>query len=265
MKIFEIYDNENVLSIGVLLYYEKEKTFIIELQEYLDEWNAPLLFSSLVKRGIYSVPRNLSLTWVQGRIIPPGRQNISSILSTHKLKEYDEMKFLEISEGRCSQDNMYIRKLEVIPPFLEERMNHNLLDCTPIGNHNLLCFFRDNTVKKISLTEFTTYTGIDKVLANDLLFKSCRLGTDGFYITFNNSIDIPSWTLYEKGQLVPIEYEDFLSFINNNLVDTSASCALLECSRQNLAYMVGQDQLHPVKENVKGNLYLKKDVLGNMW
>ena len=265
MKIFEIYDNENVLSIGVLLYYEKEKTFIIELQEYLDEWNAPLLFSSLVKRGIYSVPRNLSLTWVQGRIIPPGRQNISSILSTHKLKEYDEMKFLEISEGRCSQDNMYIRKLEVIPPFLEERMNHNLLDCTPLGNNNLLCFFRDNTVKKVSLSDFTDIEKVEKILSNSSLYDTCRLGTDGFYITFNNSIDIPAWALYEKGQPIPLEYGDFLSFVNNNIVDTTESTGLLECSRQNLAYMVSQNQLAPVKENVKGNLYLKKDVVGKRW
>ena len=34
MKIFEILDKENEISIGVLLYYEKEGTFIIELQVY---------------------------------------------------------------------------------------------------------------------------------------------------------------------------------------------------------------------------------------
>ena len=265
MKIFEIYDSENTLSIGVLLYYEREKTFIIELQDYLDEWTAPLLFTNLVKSGVYSVPRALSLAWVKERVIPSGRQNIGSILSNHKLKKYDEMKFLEISEGRCSQDNMYIRKLDAIPPFVEERMNRNLLDCTPLGSQNILCFFRDNTVKKLSLSELTAFAGIDKVLANGLLFNSCRLGTDGFYITFNNSIDIPAWALYEKGQLIPLEYGDFLFFVNNNIVDTSDSCALLECSRQNLAYMVSQNQLSPVKENVKGNLYLKKDVVGKRW
>ena len=48
MKIFEIIDAELELSMGVLLYYEKEKTCIIELQEYLDEWTAPLLFTSYV-------------------------------------------------------------------------------------------------------------------------------------------------------------------------------------------------------------------------
>ena len=40
MKIFKIIDEENDLLSGVLLYYEKSRTAIIELPEYLDEWNA---------------------------------------------------------------------------------------------------------------------------------------------------------------------------------------------------------------------------------
>ena len=106
---------------------------------------------------------------------------------------------------------------------------------------------------------------IDKVMENQLLFSSCMLGSDDYYITFNDSIDVPSWLLYEKGQLVPLTYEDFLSFTKNNIVDTSDSCMILECSRQNLAYMVKQEQLKPLKEDVKGNLYLKKDVLKLRW
>lgn len=45
MKIYEIYDEENDMSLGILMYYEKSKGYVIELQSYLDEWSAPLLFS----------------------------------------------------------------------------------------------------------------------------------------------------------------------------------------------------------------------------
>lgn len=48
MKIYEILDSEMKQAVGVLQYYEKEQTYIIELQEYLDEWSAPLLFTSYV-------------------------------------------------------------------------------------------------------------------------------------------------------------------------------------------------------------------------
>ena len=50
MKIFKIIDEENDLLSGVLLYYEKSRTAIIELPEYLDEWNAPLLFTGYINK-----------------------------------------------------------------------------------------------------------------------------------------------------------------------------------------------------------------------
>ena len=42
---------------------------------------------------------------------------------------------------------------------------------------------------------------------------------------------------------------------------TTEACDSLQCSRQNLAYMVKKEQIDPIKEDVKGNLYLKGDVL----
>ena len=45
MKVFELIDGEVHISIGCLLYYEKEKSFIIELQDNLTESTAPLLFA----------------------------------------------------------------------------------------------------------------------------------------------------------------------------------------------------------------------------
>ena len=50
MKSYEILDEANYINIGVLLYYEKVKEFIIELNDSLDEWTAPLLFTSFVIR-----------------------------------------------------------------------------------------------------------------------------------------------------------------------------------------------------------------------
>lgn len=70
MKIYEIWDEELQLSIGDLLYYDKEKSVIIELREYLDEWTAPLLLTSFVKKQIFTIPREISFLWVKGREIP---------------------------------------------------------------------------------------------------------------------------------------------------------------------------------------------------
>lgn len=106
---------------------------------------------------------------------------------------------------------------------------------------------------------------IDSVIMNRPLFNTCALGVGGYYLTFNNSIDVPAWLLHKKGKQIPLEYEDFLSFVKNSIVDTTASCDMLNCSRQNLSYFVNQGQLSPLKENMKGNLYLKKDIEKLRW
>lgn len=261
MKVYEIYDEENQLDIGILSYFEDNKSYIIELRTELDEWTAPLLFTSFVKKGIYTIPRDASLMWVRERVIPIGRQNIGSILSTHKMKEYDEMKLLELSEGRCSQDGLCIRRIEEIPQFVKDRSGHNLIDCTALDDNILMCFFADETVKKISLSDIGDYPKVDKVISNKPLYDTCMPGCGGYYVTFNDSIDIPAGLLYDKGRIVDVTYKDFLTFIGRNIVDTTRACELLECTRQNLNYIVRKNDITPVINDVKGNLYIKNRLL----
>lgn len=265
MKIYEILDYEEKRFIGVLLYYEQKKEFIIELSEHLDEWTAPLLFANLVKQHIFTVPRDLSFLWVKERIIPSGRQNITSILKNHKLESYDEMKFLELSRGRCSQDSLYIKKADKLPEYVRTRNEKNIVDCILCDKRVLLCFFVDGTVRKIDLNTISDMDDVDKILKNDSLYQSCEIGIGGYFITFNDSIDIAADVLYETGVRIPLSRNDFICFAQNNVLDTSQCCEILSCSRQNISYLVKQEKLHAIKENVKGNLYLKADVSRNKW
>ena len=98
-----------------------------------------------------------------------------------------------------------------------------------------------------------------------ILSDSALLGEEGFYIAFADSIYISARDLYQKGTSLPIKYEDFVAFAGQNLVDTQSGCDILQCSRQNISYIVNQKQLTPLKEDVKGNLYLKKDLLKKLW
>ena len=265
MKIFEIIDAELELSMGVLLYYEKEKTCIIELQAYLDEWTAPLLFTSYVKQHIYTIPRDISRLWVQERVIPSGRQNIKEILAHHNLKEYDEMTFLEISSGKCSQDSLYIKKIENLLEYVIDRTKYNIMECVMSEQRRLLCFFVDGTLKKIDLADISNLEGVNKIIRNEKLYQSGKVGTGGYFVTFNDSIDISARLLYERVERIPIRIGDFTAFVQNNVIDTTQSCNILQCSRQNVAYMVSHQQMMPIKEDVRGNLYLKGDVIRNQW
>ncbi len=260
MKCFDIYDQENGISVGTLLYYEREKVFITELAEGLDEWTAPLMFTAFVKKGILTIPRDISTAWVRERLIPPTRQNIGSILKTHKLKEYDEIRFLEISEGKCSQDSLIIKKTESIPEYVKIRMSGNLTDIL-ISDDSVLAFFADDTVRKIGLEKLVLIDGAEKLKNNRPLLESGIIGAGGYYVTFNDSIDIPAAKLHEAGITLPLKRSDFINFVQKNVFDTSEACRYLECSRQNMSYLVGKGALSPVKTDVKGSLYLKSDLV----
>ena len=71
--------------------------------------------------------------------------------------------------------------------------------------------------------------------------------------------------LYEAGFELPLSVGDFKTVIEKNVLSTAESCSLLECSRQNIAYMVDRQQLAPLKKDDAGSLYLKGELLRTRW
>lgn len=265
MKNYAIYDESlnRKSPIGYLFYYEKAESFIIELCEDLDEWDAPLLFQKLVKEKKYTIPRDISLMWVKERVIPSGRQNIGSILRNHKLKVYSEMTLLGLSKGRCSQDHCYVEEISVaeIPESIMDRKRNNVVECFPTEDHQLVCLFRDQTVKKVDLTMLAKqYKDITYVLRNPQLLKHVTVGVGGYSVAFYDSIEIQSCDLKEKGMLLPLTANDFFNFIGRNVIDSSKVCDLMQCSRQNLAYLVKEKKIKPIIYGTKENLYLKGEI-----
>ena len=89
MKIFAIRDASIAKDrdLGWLLYYPVSDEYHIEICDGVDEWEAPLLISSFVKRGKKSLDPESSRLWAELRIIPPDRQNLGMILRANGLSE----------------------------------------------------------------------------------------------------------------------------------------------------------------------------------
>lgn len=265
MKSYAIYDADlnRITAIGYLFYYEKAEEFVIELCEDLDEWDAPLLFQSLVRQGIYTVSKEDSLLWVKERVIPSGRQNIGMILKSHHLKRYSEMALLSLSKGRCSQDSCYLEEVpeEKIPENIVKRRRQNMQECFVTGDKQLLCMFKDNTVRKVDLTKLVDkYKDAAHVLKNEEILYSASVGVGGYSVSFNGAIEIPVSELRKIGVLLPLTTDDFYDFICNNVIDTTGACDKMKCSRQNLSYMVNEGKIKPVIRGTKENLFLKGEI-----
>ena len=126
-----------------LLYYEREDTFHIEISEDVDEWDAPLILSSFVKRGVRALDPYWSRVWVEQRIIPRDRQNLGMILKENGLHEYDTHRLLVLSDGRCAQDECFITPLRTgaFPQELSRRLAGTLSCIVPGPDRTLLFLF----------------------------------------------------------------------------------------------------------------------------
>lgn len=262
MKSYAIYDEEldRETPIGYLFYYEKAEKFIIELCKDLDEWSSPLLFQGLVKKGIYTIHHVFSLMWVKERIIPNNRQNIGSILKNHKLRDYNEMTFLRLSKGRCAQDRCYIVQVayDDIPKEIRDRSRENVSECFPTGDDQIVCMFRDNTVRKVDLKKLKDdHKELAYVLQNRKLIDSVKVGVGGYSIVFNDSIEVEVDALKSAGVVLPLSADDFYGFVQRNVVDATKVCDMMQCSRQNLAYLVNEEKIAPIITGTKANLYTR--------
>ena len=264
MKTYAIIDKGSAMKpIGFLFCFEKSESFIIELQKELGEWEAPLLFQGFVRNGIYTIPQDISLLWVKERIIPSGRQNIGLILKNANLPEYNELRLLDLTKGKCSQDDCYLKEIafECIPSEIRDRTKRTLRECFTVKDKTILCLFKDNLVRKIALDKLQTHCpDISKVLDNDILFHAVRVGPGGYSVDFGGVVSVPVTALRNAADEEPVLAEDFYYFVKNNLINTSAACELLECSRQNLAYLANAEKLEPIASGSKENLYTKGEI-----
>lgn len=247
MKISVIKDEDNN-SLGYLIYYEYDSSFIVELPEDADEWKTPLLLSSYVKRKKFTVYPDDALMWVKERIVPSSRQNITSILKDSNLKEYDEYKLLMMNDGRCSQDNYYLAGCNSIPSFILERQKLLIKDFLILENRDILLFFNNDESKIYKISGY----------------ESISVSAGGYGLLIDENLFIDNMHIYNNSTISNIKYADFISFVRNNVLDATEAAGLSKCTRQNIKDLKDKGKLNTVKESSKYSLFLKSDVLKNI-
>lgn len=269
MKIFAIRDDETVnKDLAYLIYYEKDKKFYIELPDNADLWETPLILSSFLKKGIKTINSYWSKLWVQQRIVPTDRQNLGSILKENDLSEYDEYELLVKSKGRCAQDNYYIIPVDVniIQSEFADRYEKKVDNVVPLKNNRVLVFFRNGEIKICNISKICNdnrYFG--PVLSSSSVFEKVSVEAGGYGIKWGENAMISDHELYECGEIVPLELDDFVSFITNTVVSSAEAAELMNCSRQNVNDLVTRGKLHPVKAEQKNTLFLKSEIMQRLW
>ena len=269
MKIFAIRNEENKEISAYLLYYEKEKSFYIELPDNADPWETPLILSSFAKKDITTVNSYWSKIWVQQRIVPSDRQNLGQVLKENNLSEYDEFELLMLSDGRCAQDNFYLELIPEndMPDSILKRFEKKIEDIVPLQNYGLLVFFRNGVIKKCDIKKFFNKNKSLKTfltLHKDM-FQYVRIQPGGYGVYWEENMCISDTELYDKGTKIPLSSSDFKDFVEHRVINAAEAAELLDCSRQNINDLVKRDKLHPVKATDKSTLFLKSEVMKRNW
>ena len=291
MKAFAIRDAsiQKERDLAWLLYDPDSMCFTIEICEEVAEWDAPLILSSVVKKGKRSVDPYWSQVWVEQRIVPRDRQNLGTILRDNGLEEYDPCRLLILSDGRCAQDDCFIVPLpeKRLPEELRTRLSLRLSGCLHTGRRSLL-FFRDGMIRSITQEELPlqetqrkrllyyqqalshTINPSDSVCStqneldernelNDLL-QLFSLHAQGSGLALEDDYYISYEDLRNAGALLPVTTSDFRSFVQENVVDTASAAELLHCTRQNIQDLVRRKKLTPVKVLKNNFLFLREDL-----
>ncbi|MBR3305839.1 MAG: DUF2442 domain-containing protein [Lachnospiraceae bacterium] len=265
MVTFEIRDGatDERKLLGYLFYYERSRRFFSELLSDLDEWTAPFIFAGAVKRGIYSIDSEWTMKFVRQRIIPADRQNLGDILKANKLREYDEYKLLQLSEGRCAQDELFLVKcteIDIIPE-VQKRLQDKVRDVLPMKDRKMMVFFMNGASRIINTGEMIAGDlRFANILRDPELFQNVTVSPGGNGIEWGEERFIPAETLLHAGEISPLDHQDLLTFAVKRVIDTTETAALLNCSRQYIGQLSSKGRLKPFKKGSNNSLFLKSDV-----
>lgn len=264
MKIYEIIDKYKKLKIGYLFYYEKNNNCYIEICDDIDEWDLPPILDYFVRNGSRTVPEYWAMKWVENRIVPKDRQNLGSILKDAGLDVYDEMKLLIWSDGRCAQDDCYIRKISLndLDQSIKKRREKMILTLSRDKNNSneYMATFKDGSVGVINLKNINKYKAFERIQAYYDKINGIRLNQDGSGISLSESKCISYAELYDSIEKLPISVEMLDAYAVSRFISSAEITQKYMCTRQYVDDLVKRGRLIPVDITSTNTFFIRTDV-----
>lgn len=264
MKIYAIIDANNTACrpIGYLMYHTSDNSFNIELSKSLTEQAAPILFASFISKGKYSIDKHWSKEWVRQRIVPTDRQNLGLVLKENGLKTYDEHKLLMLANGRCAQDECYLSPIsdDAIPGELQEYLNGTIRDVFILSDYRVLIALAAGEIRVLDVAHCASDNTSRVMTYYADRFSDYSISSGGHAIVWGSEASISCSELPSISMPTGLTLNDIASMIKSRIVDTGEACRLLNCTRQNLNYLVKRGKLSPIVTSSGTRLFLRGEL-----
>lgn len=266
LKLFALRDESNgdQRDLAILEYYEQSRSFYFELPPDADPWGLPFILHEFAKRGQHTVDAAWTARWVEARIVPPERQNLGEILRVNGLKEYDELRLLELTEGRCSQDWCYLVPMrdDCTPDWYRKRVERRARDVYGLSHFRLAVVQRDGTAIICDVSELVrTAREFARISSDEQAFMRVSMQPGGHGARWGEGLQLSIEYLCGIGTLASFDGDDIALLASQAVCDTSEVAQLLDCTRQNVSDLVRRGKLVPLRSTTRGMLFLRADVL----
>ena len=101
---------------------------------------------------------------------------------------------------------------------------------------------------------------VSEVSENEKIFNTVCVETGGYGVCWGENLCISKERLYQAGEKIPLSWEDLKYLISVNIVDSIEAANELECSKQNIDYLIKKRKIQPIKEGKKYRLFMKNDI-----
>ena len=140
------------------------------------------------------------------------------------------------------------------------------LPAAAVSARSVIAAFRDQTVRRIDLTEILEAEKQYLILLRDpARFRDFTLCPGGCGLDWKNGTLLDAERMYNAGERLALSGDEIRLLMKDMVVGTSQACSMLGCSRQYADQLVQKGMLPALRSEGNTRLYIRSDVERLSW
>ena len=132
---------------------------------------------------------------------------------------------------------------------------------TVLADMKLLVEVKNGVTKIYDTKKLLAEYDLFEPLKDPEVFSTASVDHNGSGVIWNADMDVSEWELWTNGVEVPLTSDDLNQYQANNSICTAEVCKILNCTRQNIDFLVKSRKIQPVMRLGNNKLFSKADIM----